>query len=112
MTNSKKRKTRQAAQLTEPRDLVVEEASRLARAARDKFVARLREVDPSLVADFIECLHGMHAPLLAMNEQLKDEIAEVRMDAENIRAADVQPKTAMNGSQSASKTPKRTRSKS
>lgn len=46
--------------------------------ARDKFVAKLRAVDPSLVDDFRECLHAMLAPIETLNAELSAETRQVR----------------------------------
>jgi len=54
------------------------EATGSAIAARDKFAARLRAVDPALVDAFQECLSAMLGPLQALNAELGDETRRVR----------------------------------
>lgn len=54
------------------------EASAVGIAARDKFVAKLRAVDPALVADFVECLNGMYDPWSALNAEMRAETNALR----------------------------------
>jgi len=53
------------------------EATAAALAARDKFAAQLRAVDPALVDAFQECLSAMLRPLQALNDELGAETRRV-----------------------------------